>query len=393
MGRRLHVVGLPHSEASAAFSADAYMGKHRRFVPMMMSLGYEVFSYAGEHSDMDATEHVVVSSDEDKRRWFGSFDHHKDFFPITWGPGESHWVESNNNAIREIGERILPGDVVCLIAGVCQQQIALAFPDNPVVEYGIGYTGTFADFRVFESYTHMHYCYGLANDDNGRFYDAVVPNFFDPNEFYLSDKEDYFVFLGRFIPRKGPEVAVEATRRMGARLIMAGQGATQRGDTVYANDGSMSLSGAHISHIGHVDVQQRAELLSKARGVFMPTTYLEPFGGVSIEALLSGTPVIASDFGVFSETIPHGVAGFRFRTVGEAVAGALRVGELDPVMVRQYAVDNFSVDRVKLLYDDYFDQVGTLFMSPVHSDGFRRDGFYSDWFGRRDRYAKVGLCG
>jgi glycosyltransferase involved in cell wall biosynthesis len=101
----------------------------------------------------------------------------------------------------------------------------------------------------------------------------------------------------------------------------------------------------------------------------MGTTYLEPFGGVSIESLLCGTPVIATDFGAFPENIQHGVHGYRFRTIGEAVWAAKNIHFLDPETIHNYAVNNFSVERVKYLYQAYFEQLLTLW----------DDGFYSSW--------------
>jgi hypothetical protein len=296
---RFHVLSLPHTQTTLEYSACAYTTKARRFCDMMSSLGHEVFLYASEENDADCVELITVASKEDQLRWFGNNDFHQKFFNITWDMSHEHWQVTNARTIEEINKRLQPQDFVCILGGVCQQQVGLAFPDNPVVEYGIGYSGVFANFKVFESYAHMHFMYGRMDDDNGKFYDCVIPNYFDPDEFKFSaEKEDYYVFLGRYIQRKGPEIAVEATRRLGAKLVMAGQGATQEGNTVRSEEG-WSLSGDHIEHIGHVNVEQRAELLSKAKGVFMPTTYLEPFGGVSIEALFCGTPVIATDFGVF----------------------------------------------------------------------------------------------
>ena len=376
---RLHVVALPHTEANSDFSADAYQQKHRKFCNMMMDIGYEVFSYAGEHSDMNASEHIVISSDADKLRWFGRFDHHKDFFPITWGPNEPHWVESNNSAIQAMRKRIRHGDVICLIAGACQQQIAIEFPNNPVVEYGIGYRGSFCDFRVFESYSHMHWVYGnVLNSDNGRHYDCVIPNYFEPEDFYISEsKKDYHVFLGRFIPRKGVEIAVEATRKQGVQLIMAGQGCRQEGN-VFSDDSGWSVSGEHITHIGHVNEQQRAKLLAEAQVCYMPTTYLEPFGGVSVESLLSGTPVIASDFGAFTEIVKHGWNGYRFRTIGEAARYASCPVEWNPQEIRDDAINRFGVENVALKYDDFFKQVIGAF--------YGKEDFYSDFHGLTNRY-------
>lgn len=377
---RLHVIGLPHTDVNPEFVACAYTQKHLKFCNMMYDLGYEVFSYAGEHSTCNATEHIVISSDEDKRKWFGEFDHHNQFFPITWSPTDPHWLQSNLKAVKHLDKIIQPGDIICIIAGLCQKAVADAFPNNATVEYGIGYQGTFAQFRVYESYSHMHWNYGYTDrSDNGRYYDAVIPNYFDPSDFTLAEKEDYHVFLGRFITRKGVETAVEATKRLGVKLIMAGQGCRQEGNRLIG--GEITLEGDHVTHIGHVGVEQRKELLSKAKVCWMPTTYLEPFGGVSVEALLSGTPVIASDFGAFTEIVKHGENGYRFRTLGEAAfyGAEEQLSALDiSADIRENAISRYGINSIALKYDDYFRQV---------SDLYNGGGWYSEWHGRLDRYA------
>jgi glycosyltransferase involved in cell wall biosynthesis len=371
---RFHCLSLPHTQTTKEYIACAYTMKAKRFCDMMTSLGHQVFLYASEENDAKCDELITIAPKSDQLRWFGTQDRQK-FFNITWNRNDEHWVVTNRRAVEEINRRIQPKDFICVIGGNCQQDVAEAFPNHLVVEYGIGYSGVFADFKVFESYAHMHFIYGRMDDDNGKFYDAVIPNYFDPDEFTFSaEKDDYYVFLGRFTQRKGPEIAVEATRRLGKKLIMAGQGARQEGSTVYSDEG-WSVSGDHIEHIGHVNVEQRAKLLSRAKATFMPTTYLEPFGGVSIESLFSGTPVIATDFGVFTETIPHGLAGYRFRTLGEATRYAAEAENLDPYAIRDYA-NKFSMNTVKYKYRDYFYQLMTLW----------EDGFYSYWSGRSDRY-------
>ncbi len=46
--------------------------------------------------------------------------------------------------------------------------------------------------------------------------------------------------------------------------------------------------------------EERLALLGKAKSVLMPTYYLEPFGGVHVEAQLCDTPVITTDWSAFS---------------------------------------------------------------------------------------------
>jgi len=51
-----------------------------------------------------------------------------------------------------------------------------------------------------------------------------------------------------------------------------------------------------------------------------------------------------------SELIEHGRTGFLVDDAEEAVRAIARIGELDRAMVRQRAVERFSVDRMA---DDY----------------------------------------
>ena len=357
---RFHVVSLPNTQTTLDYEACAYTAKVRKFCNMMKSLGHEVFLYASEENEAACDELVTIASKHDQLKWFGEQDL-SGFFNISWGVEDEHWQVTNTRAIKEIDKRLKPRDFICLIGGLCQKQIADAFPQAMSVEYGIGYSGVFAKYKVFESYAWMHYLYGVSRDDNGQFYDAVIPNYFEPDKFELRDhKDNYFLFLGRLIPRKGPEIAVEVTRRLGAKLVLAGQGVKEvRGNSIVGE--GLTLTGEHILHVGHADVAKRRELLAGAKAVIMGTTYLEPFGGVSIESLLSGTPVIATDFGVFPENIRHGEHGYRFRTVGEAVWAAQNVDKLQPKKLRNYAVENFSVDRVRFQYQAYFEQLLSLY--------------------------------
>src|SRR5439155_361385 len=89
-------------------------------------------------------------------------------------------------AIYDMRRVIEPRDFICLIAGRCQQPIADAFPQHISVEYGVGYEGIFSQFCVFESYAHMANVYGQAKITRGRFFDAVIPNYFDPADFQSS---------------------------------------------------------------------------------------------------------------------------------------------------------------------------------------------------------------
>lgn len=345
---RFHVVSLPHTQTTKEFSPCAYTQKVRKFCDMMTDLGHEVFLYASEENEARCTEFVTIVTKEQQREWFRAEDALKPGFNLSWEAHEAHWVRSNRAAIAEIAIRKEARDFLCLIAGVCQQQIADAHPDLMTVEFGVGYQGTFADYCVFESYAWMHSVYATktsAFEARGRFYDTVIPNYYDVDDFpFAAEKDDYYLFIGRLIESKGMQVAVDTCRRLGKHLIVAGQGTPP-------NFGE---------YVGVVDVRERGELMSRAKAVFVPTLYLEPFGGVHAEAMLCGTPVITTDWGVFPETVRHGVTGYRCRTLAEFCRAAVDVEKLDFQAIRDYAVSRFSTATVALQYQAYFERLETL---------------------------------
>ena len=131
----------------------------------------------------------------------------------------------------------------------------------------------------------------------------------------------------------------------------------------------LSLSGEkHIEYMPAVGALERGMLMKKAKAVLMPTLYLEPFGGVNVEAQFCGTPVITSDWGAFPETVLHGVTGFRCRSFDEFCTAVSMVDKIKPENCRRWAEDNYSMKRVGKMYEAYFK---------------RLDGLYGDgWYGR-----------
>jgi glycosyltransferase involved in cell wall biosynthesis len=227
--------------------------------------------------------------------------------------------------------------------------IADALPNMMTVEFGIGYGGTFAKYRVWESYAWMHTCYGAAAGNphaaDGQWFDAVIPNYFEPEKFpFRADKDDYYLYIGRLIERKGCSIAADVCQKLGKRLVVAGHGERL----------------SYGEHVGVVGPEERGRLMAGAIATFVPTIYVEPFGGVAVEAMLCGTPVISTDWGAMTETVVNGVTGFRCRTLAEFMRAAEDVKALDPAAIRKHAIERYSLDAIAPQYDAYFRRLLTL---------------------------------
>jgi glycosyltransferase involved in cell wall biosynthesis len=349
-----HVLGVPHTKTTEEFSACAFTQKVFKFCKMMTSRGHKVIHYGTAGSNPDCSENVTVLSQETWEEVYGAHDFKNKNF--TYDRDDKAYREFIESSIKEIGKRKTPNDFILPFWGPFLKEVCDAHDDLITVEPGIGYSGGhWAQWKVFESYAIMHAYKGIyaCGRCNMSHYDVVIPNYFDLKDFECGpdDREDYMLFVGRVYDGKGVNIAIEVTERLGIKLKVAGQPSDQ-----YANPDYKWPD--HVEFVGYAGVEERKELMKNAMGSYIPSMYLEPFGGVQIENLLSGTPTITTDWGAFSENNIEGVTGYRCRTFNDFVEATKKLmsKEIDYKECRKKG-EQFSLENVAPMYERYFEDV------------------------------------
>src|SRR5919112_1987058 len=118
----------------------------------------------------------------------------------------------------------------------------------------------------------------------------------------------YLAFLGRMSPEKGPDRAIEIARRSGIPLKIAAK--VDRVDREYFDSVVKPLlSSPGVEFIGEISDSEKEQFLGGALALLFPVDWPEPFGLVMIEAMATGTPVVAWRAGSVPEVVDEGVTG------------------------------------------------------------------------------------
>lgn len=360
---RFHVLAIPHTVTRKDYSACAFTQNVRMFCKMMHRRGHIVYHYGHTDSEVECTEHISVTDNELFEKTYGHYDWKKELFKHN--TSDLCNKTFNQRSIQEISKRKKKHDFLLLFWGIGHEEVGKAHPDMVVVEPAIGCFNRFsAPFSVFASYSLMNYMYGKEKLEP-RWYDAVIPHYFDLEDFTFTPKakegkEAYFMYIGRIIESKGIGIAVEICNRLGIKLKVAGQGDFKQ------NVGFDPPECVEL--VGYLEPHERNELVRHAKALIVATHYNEPFGCVTIEALLNGTPLITTDWGAFTENNLHGITGYRCRTMEQFIWAAKHIDNIDRHACRAWAEKNFSLERIAPMYEEYFSSLTNV---------FKRDGFYT----------------
>ena len=200
--------------------------------------------------------------------------------------------------------------------------------------------------RTYAAYTPMDYVIS-----NGIDLDAIP---FSPQV----SPQAPLLFAGRIAPEKGVEAAIAIAERAGRRLLIAGGIYDQR----YFDERvapQMQAAGERVIYLGQLERAALWEMMGQAVGLLFPSAWDEPFGLVAVEAMATGTPVIAFRRGAAEEVINHGATGFIAAPgdIAQAAAFVDRLPDISRAHCRSHVAAHFSLERMIDGYEEVYGAV------------------------------------
>ncbi len=177
---------------------------------------------------------------------------------------------------------------------------------------------------------------------------GVIYNSVDIASYPFNDRsgsDSYILFLSRMSVEKGPLQAIEVARKLGRRLLLAGN--VDSADEEYFRTQVLpEVDGELIEYIGEADQRRKRQLLSEAYCLLAPLGWPEPFGLFMIEAMACGTPVIAFNRGSVPEVVVDGETGFVVDTPEQMAAAVQQVDCIDRARCREHVLQKFDAPRM-----------------------------------------------
>ncbi len=167
------------------------------------------------------------------------------------------------------------------------------------------------------------------------------------------------LFAGRISPEKGVEAAIEIAQRAGRRLLLAG-GIYDRDYYEQRILPHLQQSGEHLQYLGLLERPALWAIMGRSLSLLFPIQWDEPFGLTAVEAMATGTPIIAFRRGAAAEVIRDGETGFLVNPGDSAQAASLvdKLNDIPRSQCRAHVEARFALEKMIDAYEQvYREQV------------------------------------
>ena len=349
----VHVIGCPGNPSRKFPTIDPFARVSYTLTNSLTDLGWNINYYGYEESTVKCTNKFGVVNLDWKTKFI---ENPNDNTPRVATPTGDCEIAFADEAFKSLKINSKPGDIAIFMWSTIPyymnnlglQDLGLYVIDGHIGHYD---PSTVCSYHVYASSSLQSWLY--AKDDKrfaNRYHDIVIPPIAHSTDDYTysEEKEDYFLFMSRLIENKGLGIVIDMAKELPTyKFKIAGEG-----DWAYWSQRAPK----NVEYIGYLDGDARADALSKAKAVITPALYFEPFGLTAVESAISGTPIISTDWGGYTNNVIHGVTGFRCTILRDFIDAVLNIDQIDPKDCRAWGKLHSSEELIKR-WKDYLIRV------------------------------------
>jgi glycosyltransferase involved in cell wall biosynthesis len=184
---------------------------------------------------------------------------------------------------------------------------------------------------------------------------ATIHGAVDIHQFrFRADQGSYLVYVGRIGPEKRLEWAIDLAREVGRRLVIAGW--VSQSDELYFDHvlAPRIRNAPYVEDLAEVEDWEKDALLGGAYAFVYPASDAGASGLPLLEAMATGTPVLAVEGSPASELVRDGATGLVCKSLGEMVDAVKRVPGLDRKASRNHVARRFSPAALARRYEQVY---------------------------------------
>ncbi|HSX25322.1 MAG TPA: glycosyltransferase family 4 protein [Candidatus Andersenbacteria bacterium] len=168
------------------------------------------------------------------------------------------------------------------------------------------------------------------------------------------DAGKYLLLFGRIDHAKGAAEAIDVAKKFGMKLVLSGIAPDK---DYFDKQIAPHIDGVQVEYIGSVGPEQKSKILGGAYALLHLINFEEPFGLSVIEALATGTPVIALNKGSMPEIIDSGTTGFVVDSLDEVLEKLADIPSINRADCRALVADRFTEDIMVDNYAALFEKI------------------------------------
>ncbi|MCL5795149.1 MAG: glycosyltransferase family 4 protein [Patescibacteria group bacterium] len=201
---------------------------------------------------------------------------------------------------------------------------------------------------------------------------------------YHLDNKKIIIFVGRLIANKGVDYLIKAANKIKGEIYIFGSGSEKENLVKYAK--ARKAKNVHfMGYFGKEYIDELRQFYRRANVVVVPSVWDEPLGLVVLEAMVCGTPVVATKKGGIPLAIKDNYNGLLIRArSAKAISYAVNKILKDPILADKLGANALQTVDEKFDWRDLAKKIEDIYIKVIEKNSLEKQVRFPAGLTQRD---------